>query len=253
MRRVSLYDFTSMMLSLCEERKGGSAIQPQQSSSESLIRLGVLALPLAGLLSLVGLFSPFRAFEPFVASGDPQVYLTSGFFVSQLVGTILALTLFIFGVVSLFAYLANRSGRALALAAMVVSIVGIALGLSGSGIAAYTLPALGEAHLGGQEETAITIGASISAGPWGTMSTAFFLFYSAGFILFGIAIWRSGVLPRWAGVLVAVHAPLISGPFSSVGSVLGALMAVVGGGWIALNVLRSPSAPREAEGEPRVR
>ncbi len=54
-------------------------------------------------------------------------------------------------------------------------------------------------------------------------------------------------------MVVAVHAPLISGPFSNVGSVVGALLAIVGGGWIALSVLRSPSAPREAEAEPRVR
>ena len=243
-------------------KEGGSPIQPQHSR-DGLVRLGVLALPLAGLLSfLVGLFNPIWLFEPFVfASEEPQVaaaeFLTSGFFVSQLVGTILALTLFIFGVVSLFAYLANRSGRALALAAMVLSIVGIALGLSGSGVAAYAGPALGKAYLGGQEETAITVIASIIDGPWGTMSTLFFLLYSAGFILFGVGIWRSGVLPRWAGVLVAVHAPLISGPpalFGQVGSEVGSVLVVVGGGWIALSVLRSPSsAPREAEAEPRVR
>ena len=77
----------------------------------------------------MGLFNPFRAFQPFAfSSEEPQVVasrvLTSGYFLSQLVGTILALTLLIFGVVSLFAYLANRSGMALALAAMVLSIVG---------------------------------------------------------------------------------------------------------------------------------
>jgi hypothetical protein len=64
------------------------------------------------------------------------------------------------------------------------------------------------------------------------------LLYSAGFVLFAVAIWRSGVLPGWAGVLMAAHAPLISGPFSVVGSVAGALLALVGGGWIALGALR---------------
>jgi hypothetical protein len=235
--------------------EGGSPIQPQQSS-EGLIRLGLLALPLAGLLFLVGLSSTFRVFEPFVfATEEPQYVLTSGFFVRQFVGTILALTLLIFGVVALFAYLANRSGRALPLAAMVLSIVGIALSLSGSGIVVYTLPALGEAYLSGQVETAITVAdAILTTGPWQTISAVVFLLYSAGFILFGVAIWRSGVLPQWAGVLVAVHAPLVSGPFlPAVVSVVGTLLAVLGGGWIVLSVLRSPSAPRESEAEPRVR
>ncbi len=40
---------------------------------------------------------------------------------------------------------------------------------------------------------------------------AAFLLYSAGFILFGFAVWGSGTLPGWAGVLLAVHAPLFSG------------------------------------------
>ena len=79
------------------------------------------------------------------------------------------------------------------------------------------------------------------------------LLYSAGFILFGVAIWRSGALPKWAGVLIAAHAPLISGPFSIVGSVVGILLAVVGGGWIALGVLRNPPARMEAGAAPRVR
>ena len=45
-------------------------------------------------------------------------------------------------------------------------------------------------------------------------------------------------LPGWAGVLMAAHAPLISGPFSAVGSVAGALVAIVGGVWISLGALR---------------
>jgi hypothetical protein len=136
---------------------------------------------------------------------------------------------------------------------MILSIIGIALTLTGLGVFAYAVPALSEAYLNGQEESAIPILDSIFAGTFETITTVVFLFYSAGFILFGVAIWRSGVLPKWAGVLVAFHAPLISGPFSNVGSVVGALLAVVGSVRIGLSVLRSPSAPREAEAEPRVR
>jgi len=80
---------------------------------------------------------------------------------------------------------------------------------------------------------------SIFAGPLGAVEIASVLLYSAGFVLFAIAIWRSGALPGWVGVLMAAQAPLISGPFSVVGSVAGALLALVGGGWIALGALRS--------------
>lgn len=222
-------------------------------NTDGLIRLGVLALPLAGLLALVGLYSTFKLGPGgILASGDNQAIVSSGYFLSVFLGNVLALTVLIFGVIALYAYLANTSQRALALGAMILSIVGIALILSRLGVIAYTIPALSRSFLNGNPES-IRILDYIFAGPLGTIENLSLLSYSAGFILFGVAVWRSGVLPRWAGVLMAIHAPLVAGPFSVVGSVLGALLAVVGGGWIALSILRGPPARMVAEAEPRVR
>src|SRR3712207_260653 len=218
-----------------------------------LIRLGVLSLPLAGLLALAGLYTTF-ALGPggILASGDNRAIASMGYFVSVFFGNVLALTVLIFGVIALYAYLANTGERALTLGAMVLSIVGIALFLTRLGVIAYTVPALSRSFLSGNPES-IRIIDSIFAGPLGSVEVMSWLLYSAGFILFGVAIWRSGALPKWAGVLIAVHAPLISGPFSIVGSVVGILLAVVGGGWIALGVLRSPPARMGAGAAPRVR
>jgi hypothetical protein len=226
-------------------------------NSDGLIRLGVLALPLAGLLALVGLYSTFELGSGgILATGDNQAIVSNGYFLSVFLGNVLALTVLIFGVVALYAYLANSSSSresALALGAMVLSIIGIALILSRLGVIAYAVPALSRSFLNGNPES-IRILDYIFAGPVGTIEDISVLFYSAGFILFGVAVWRSERLPRWAGVLLAVHAPLISGPFTVVGSVVGALLALVGGGWIALSVLRSPPpAQMQAEAEPRVR
>ena len=227
---------------------------PPQNTN-GLIRIGMLALPLAGILALVGLHSAFKLGSGgILATGDNRAIISTGYFVSQLVGNVMALALLIFGVVALFSCLANGGERTLALVAMVSSIVGIALLLMGLGVFAYAVPALSQAFLSGQEES-IGILDAIFAGPLGTVSTLAFLLYSAGFILFGVTVWRSGVLPGWAGVLIAVHAPLISGPFhfSVVGSVVGPLLVIAGGGWIALSVLRSPSGRVEGEVEPRAR
>jgi hypothetical protein len=226
-----------------------------RNGSDGLIRLGVLALPLAGLLALVGLYSSFQlGTGGILATGDNQAIVSSGYFVSDLVGNGLALTLLIFGVVALYAYLANTSVRALALGAMVLSIFGIALQLTELGVFAYTIPALSRSFLNGHQES-IRILDYIFAGPFRIIVTLALLLYLAGFILWGVAIWRSGVLPKWAGVLVAVHAPLlIFGPVSVVGPLVGAVSALVGGAWIALSVLRSSSpAQVQAEAEPRVR
>ena len=65
-----------------------------------------------------------------MATGDNRAIVGSGYFVSQFLGNGLALTLLIFGVMALYAYLANTSVRALALGAMVLSILGIALTLT---------------------------------------------------------------------------------------------------------------------------
>jgi hypothetical protein len=84
-------------------KEGGSpTIQPQHSS-EGLIRLGILAVPLAGLLALVGLYSTFKLGPGGILStGDLQAMISAGYFVSQLLGNGLALTLLIFGVMALF-------------------------------------------------------------------------------------------------------------------------------------------------------
>jgi hypothetical protein len=220
-------------------------------NAEGLVRLGMLALPLAGLLALVGLYSTVKLGSGgILATGDNRAIVSAGYFVSVLLGSVLALTVLIFGVVALHAYLANGGQRTLVLGAMVSSIVGIALMLSRLGVFAYAVPALSRSFLDGNPES-IRIVDSIFAGPLETVDSVSILLYSAGFVLFGIAIWRSSVLPGWTGILVAVHAPLVSGPFPLVGSVAGALLALVGGGWIAFSVLRDPPGQRESLTTPR--
>jgi hypothetical protein len=64
------------------------------------------------------------------------------------------------------------------------------------------------AYLSGQLN-AIEMANTIFGYPTAIIFYLAFLLYSAGFILFGFAIWGSGKLPKWAGVLLAIHAPLL--------------------------------------------
>ena len=148
---------------------------PQQNAS--LIRLGILALPLAGLLALVGLYSTLQLGPGgILASGDNQAIVSTGYFVSVFFGNVLALTVLIFGVMALYTYLANSRQRALALGAMILSIVGIALILSRLGVLAYTIPALSQSFLNGNTESIIIID-DIFAGLLGTVESMSLFFY----------------------------------------------------------------------------
>lgn len=74
-----------------------------------------------------------------------------------------------------------------------------------------------------------------------------------GNLLLGVAVWRSGTLPRWDGVLWAA-APVLMYPLGLVYAMtigaqstpptvpVGALLLVIGGAWMAWDVLRRPSA-----------
>ena len=122
--------------------------------------------------------------------------------------------------------------------------------LSIYGLRTYAVPALGGAYLGSQQH-ATEMANVIFGYPTASIYNMAFLLYSAGFILFGFAIWSSGTLPRWTGLLLAIHDPLFSGPLLHLFSVLGALF-VACRRWVAFAILRRPPAQVVAEEtEPR--
>lgn len=187
----------------------------------------------------MGLLSRYNTPNPRV---DPEAAARAAssmsYFVTQLVGNVLGLTLLIFGVLALTAYLANTRARGLALAAMILSILGIALVLSALGVTTYALPALGRAYLDGQPGM-LAILEAIFDSPLRII----FVLYAAGFILFGVAIWRSGVVRKGAALSLGLHAPLVSSfvrPQPGPVVVLGALLFIMGGTLVALDVLRGP-------------
>jgi uncharacterized membrane protein YgdD (TMEM256/DUF423 family) len=85
-----------------------------------------------------------------------------------------------------------------------------------------------------------------------------------GNVLLGVAVWRSGTLPRWSGalwvagsalpVLGMLYALLPIGADATPATVpVGMALLVVGGAWMAYSVLRRPSAQAAGVGaQPRV-
>ncbi|MDQ6662014.1 MAG: hypothetical protein M3Z24_13755 [Chloroflexota bacterium] len=226
-------------------------MSPQNTTR--LIRAGILTLPIAGLLKLLGQFGTFNS----VGLGIPdreaaQAVSSTSFFVGEFVGSVLPVVLTIFGVIALFAYLANTSAWRWATIAMISCILGLALILPALGVINYAFPPIGRAYLAGQQDVFGIVNDFFRF----PLVAIFFLafFYPIGAILFGIGIWRSGALPKWVGVLYAISGLFLSFPLPiHILRVAGGVMLVLGGGAIALSVLRHSSAQVKIEAQPRVR
>ena len=226
------------------------------------IGIGLLGLALYGVLTFFSSLNPqpdpnthYDAWARFVTT---DFYVLKHLFVSIL-GVILA----IFGTFALGAYLAtSRAGR-LGLVAMAITVLGTALFLTIGGVSTFAAPEQGQAQVLSIEEyrnmpdiVAETLqGATLGVG---------MLLMLVGNVLLGVAVWRSGTLPKWAGALWAagsalpmlgmLYALLPIGADSTPPTVTtGAVLLAVSGAWMAWSVLRGPSAETVGVGaQPRV-
>ena len=148
---------------------------------------------------------------------------------------------------------------------MVITVLGSALFLPLQGVTTFSAPEEGQAVLAGLEE--------FEALPPIFANTVFaltglvvILLGFVGHVLLGVAVRRSGTLPRWAGALwaganVIMYLSLVYGstigPASTPFTVpLGAAVLVISGGWIAWSALSRPSGAQAvgaAAAQPRVR
>jgi hypothetical protein len=215
------------------------------------IRAGLLGLPVAGALTFWSSLNPqpdpnvnYEAWSRFV--------VTDHYALTHVFGSILGMILVIFGTFALGAYLtSSRAGR-MGLVAMVLTVFGSALFLPGMGVSAFAAPEEGQAYLAGIEELS-KLPDIFADTMFALTSLLIVLLIFAGNLLLGVAVWRSGTLPKLAGAMWAAAAVLMYPmglvyeatirPASTPPTVVaGAALLVVGGGWMAFSALRRPSA-----------
>jgi hypothetical protein len=214
------------------------------------IGIGLLGLPLYGALTF------FSSLDP---QPDPNThydawarYVTTDHYVlSHLFASDIGLILAIFGTFALGAYLARSSAGRMGLVAMVIAVFGSALFLLVGGVSTFSSPEQGQMHLQGVEgyrEMPAVLAQTVFLATFGVAV----LLMLVGNVLLGIAVWHSGILPRWAGALwVAgsalpllgiVYALLPIGADSTPPTVLvGMVLLVISGAWMAYSVLSRPS------------
>ena len=171
---------------------------------------------------------------------------------SHLLASDIGLILAIFGTFALGAYLArSRAGR-MGLVAMAIAVFGSALFLLIGGVSTFSVPEQGQMHLQGVEGYREMPTILAQTAMMATFAVSFLLML-VGNVLLGAAVWRSGTLPRWAGALWVVgsalpvlgmlYALLPIGADATPASVpAGMVLLAIGGAWMALSVLRGPSA-----------
>ena len=150
-------------------------------------------------------------------------------------GTMVGVLFGVYAFLALYAYLAhsNRAVARLAFWGMIFNI-GLILLLPALGVYAFAGPPVAELYA---RDPARAVALSTAFGSPAYVATVVIqaILYCVGSLLFGIAIWRSGTLPRWAGLLFFVQAPLIQFVplISYPGEIGGALMLAVASVWIA--------------------
>jgi hypothetical protein len=221
----------------------------KQTPTAGWIRVGLFALPVYGLLIAYSTLKPQpdQVADP---EGWARFVSSTSYLVGHVLGNVLGTALVIFGTFALGALLATSRAPRLGLWGMVLSITGYVLFTIPGVISTFATPPIGAAYLAGNREVM-----SLQFSPILTAITLLALLLAViGNGLLSVAIWRSGILPRWTGVIWAA-ATLI---FYVLGFALGmattgaslptqpigaALMAIAGAwiAWAGYRLLGDPS------------
>jgi hypothetical protein len=216
------------------------------------VRAGLLALPISALLTFWTALDPQPDPSRYYADWSRHV-TTTKWVLTHVLGSGGGVILGIFGVFALAVYLANSRAGRLSLVAMVVTIFGQTLFLMAMGVSAFAAPQEGQAYLAGIEGYA-ELPPSFASATFAVLGLLVVVLLFVGNLLLAVGIWRSGTLPKVAGVLWAAAAVLMY-PLGLVvaaavtGStpptvLAGALLLAASGAWLAWSAFR-PSATAE--------
>lgn len=176
--------------------------RPNPVAAVSLIRAGIPVLPRGAALKLVGNLGTFHS----IGYGVPQhdeaaTVVTPAFFVGELVGSVLPVTLTPFAVFALFAYLLPFGHRRAATPGLVCTLLGAGVTLATLGVVNYAIPVLGHAYLNGDAGRHGRRGQLLHLAPRRHDLPG--LLVPAGAILSAVAIGRSTPVPVAAACLFA--------------------------------------------------
>jgi hypothetical protein len=211
------------------------------TDTRSLVRAGILVLPVGAALKLVGNLGTFDSVGYGVPlAAEAATVTTPAFFLGELVGSVVPVLLTPFGVFALFAFLLRYGRRGLLTTAVVCTVLGAGVTLAALGVVNYALPALGAAYRAGDAH-AMDVADSFFTWPRGAMIYPALL-VPVGAVLFAVAMWRSRAVPGWVAGLFAFSTVLVAVPMPlHAVRLAGAVVGLVAGAAVAIVVRREPA------------
>jgi hypothetical protein len=163
---------------------------------------GALAFVLAAVMSLPVLFSVHPRTDP----AHNREFALAANHVSYRFGwslQVYAMTFVILGMFALYAAIADTQGRRWAVADLVLTVCRAGFLLPGTGFATLVMPAAGISISQGHEEDVLRLLEQVFQEPAWIPVFLGGILYNIGQIVMGVAVWRSGAMPRWVAVLLA--------------------------------------------------
>lgn len=170
------------------------------SDSQRLVRVGAIGLAAAGVLFI--LYPAIRPFTDEKTLQGAEAFASSAWTVAHVMGMLGFIGLAL-GLLALLLSELGAPTTRLACWAVVTGWIGAGLTLTYYGAEVYGLRVVGRQALTDQDTSLLAMADQIRLGPGAVLfGTGLVLLAVAG-VFAAVAIWRSGTLPRWSGVLLA--------------------------------------------------
>ena len=139
----------------------------------------------------------------------------------------------LYGFFGLYRYLTNRASTPIAFLAFVLSITGVALFLPLAAFFAINGPVIANLYQQGNQGVIAVVEANFTSGLGLAVLGVSLIAALVGVVLFAIAIWRHGGLPKWTGVLLALSTLLLGVPVTFATELSGAVIPLIAASVIA--------------------
>ena len=169
--------------------------------SASRVRLGALALALSGILFL--LYPVLRPFSDEVSLQGAAAF-ASPFWVLAHILAVVGFILLALSLLGLHNALQKTTVERLVSVALVLTWIGVGFTLPYYGAEIFALHAIGQEAVRQQSVALLTLVNAVRNGPAIYEFAVGLLLLAVGPILAAIAVWRSGTLSRWSGIVFAL-------------------------------------------------